>query len=105
MILPSYSYKWHHSQNKCGWKISYNKYSEATYVDEFLKEITNFFEIYVFTASMEEYTSLVIDLMNKNNIIKVKFFRQDCIFSDGLYIKDLFKVSNNLKNVIIIDIN
>ena len=40
------------------------------YVDEFLKEISNFFEIYVFTASMEEYASPVIDLMNKNNVVK-----------------------------------
>ena len=75
------------------------------YVDEFLKEISNFFEIYVFTASMEEYASPVIDLMNKNNVVKGKFFRQDCIFTDGLYIKDLYKVSNNLKDVIIIDNN
>ena len=75
------------------------------FVDEFLKEISNFFEIYIFTASMEEYASPVIDLMNKNNIVKGKFFRQDCIFSDGLYIKDLYKVSNDLKDVIIIDNN
>ena len=75
------------------------------YVDEFLQEISNYFEIYVFTASMEEYASPVIDLIDKNNIVKDKFFRQDCIFNNGLYIKDLFKVTNDLRNVIIIDNN
>jgi RNA polymerase II subunit A small phosphatase-like protein len=75
------------------------------YVDEFLKEISNYYEIYVFTASMEEYASPVIDLIDKNNIIKGKFFRQDCIYNNDLYIKDLFKVTNDLKDVIIIDNN
>jgi len=75
------------------------------HVDEFLKEISNYYEIYVFTASMEEYASPVIDLIDKNNIIKGKFFRQDCIYNNDLYIKDLFKVTNDLKDVIIIDNN
>ena len=75
------------------------------YVDEFLKEISNYYEIYVFTASMEEYASPVIDLIDKNNIVRGKFFRQDCIFNNGLYIKDLFKVTNDLRDVIIIDNN
>ena len=75
------------------------------HVDEFLKEISNYFDIYVFTASMEEYASPVIDLIDKNNLVKGKFFRQDCIFNNGLYIKDLFKVTKDLKDVIIIDNN
>ena len=75
------------------------------YVDEFLKEISNYYEIYVFTASMEEYASPVIDLIDKNNLVRGKFFRQDCIFNSGLYIKDLFKVTNDLRDVIIIDNN
>ena len=75
------------------------------FVDEFLKEISNFYEIYIFTASMEEYASSVIDLLNKDNIVKGKFFRKDCIFKNGIYIKDLFKVTNDLKDVIIIDNN
>ena len=75
------------------------------YVDEFLKEISNYYEIYVFTASMEEYASPVIDLLDKNNLVRGKFFRQDCIFNNGLYIKDLFKVTNDLRDVIIIDNN
>ena len=75
------------------------------HVDEFLQEVSNYFDVYVFTASMEEYASPVIDLIDKNNIVKGKFFRQDCIFNNGLYIKDLLKVSNDLSNVIIIDNN
>ena len=54
---------------------------------------------------MDEYASPVIDLIDKNNIIKDKFFRQDCIYNNDIYIKDLFKVTNNLKDVIIIDNN
>ena len=75
------------------------------YVDEFLKEISNYFDIYVFTASMEEYASPVIDILDKNHVVKGKFFRQDCLFENDLYIKDLYKVTNDLKDVIIIDNN
>ena len=75
------------------------------HVDEFLNEISKYFEVYIFTASMEEYASPVIDIIDKNKMVRGKFFRQDCIFSDGLYIKNLKKAGNDLKDIIIIDNN
>ena len=74
-------------------------------MDEFLNEISKYFEVYIFTASMEEYASPVIDIIDKNKMVRGKFFRQDCIFSDGLYIKNLKKAGNDLKDIIIIDNN
>ena len=75
------------------------------YVDEFLSEISPFFEIIFFTASIPEYASPVMDQLDKGNLAYGRKFRQDCLFNHGLYLKDLKNIGQNLKDVIIIDNN
>ena len=75
------------------------------YVDEFLKEISEYFEIIVFTASVSEYASPLLDKLDKNNYLSGRLFRQDCLFNQGLYIKDLKRIGKDLKDMIIIDNN
>ena len=75
------------------------------YVDEFLSEISPFFEIIIFTASISEYASPLLDELDKDKLTSGRKFRQDCLFNHGLYLKDLKSVGKNLKDVIIIDNN
>ena len=75
------------------------------YVDEFLSEISPFFEIIFFTASISEYASPVMDQLDKEQLTYGRKFRQDCLFNHGLYLKDLRNIGKNLKDVIIIDNN
>ena len=75
------------------------------YVDEFLSEISPYFEIIIFTASIAEYASPLLDLLDKENLTKGRMFREHCISEQGLYLKDLNKIGKNLKDVVIIDNN
>ena len=75
------------------------------HLDEFLKEISEYFEIIVFTASVSEYASPLLDKLDKNNYLSGRLFRQDCLFNQGLYIKDLKIIGKDFKDMIIIDNN
>jgi len=75
------------------------------HVDEFLREISEYYEIIVFTASISEYASPLLDQLDKNNYVSGRLFRQDCSFNHGLYIKDLRRIGKDLKDMIIIDNN
>jgi hypothetical protein len=48
---------------------------------------------------------MVIDLIDRNKIIKYKFYRENCIFFNNSYVKELKKLNRNMKNLIILDNN
>ena len=75
------------------------------YVDKFLEELSNHFEIIAFTASLSQYAGPLLDKLDKLNVISQRFYRENCIFQKGIYIKDLRKIGRELKNIIIIDNN
>ena len=75
------------------------------HVDEFLKELSNIFEIITFTASIAQYASPLLDQLDKYKIVNYRLFRQHCKYEKGVYIKELSKIGRPLENVIIIDNN
>ena len=75
------------------------------YVDEFLCELSNLYEIIIFTASIPEYANPVLDLLDKHKCIKYRLFREHCVFDNGIYIKDLKIFDRKINNMIIIDNN
>jgi len=76
------------------------------HVDYFLKTVSKWYDLVVFTASLELYGSTVCDMLEKqaNIIFTKRYYRQDCI-SESLhnYTKDLSIISKDLGNVIIVD--
>ena len=75
------------------------------YVDEFLKELSNIFEIITFTASISQYASPLLDQLDKYKIVSYRLFRQHCKYENAIYIKELSKIGIPLQDVIIIDNN
>ena len=75
------------------------------HIDEFLKELSDFFEIMTFTVSLSQYADPVLNQIDKNHIIKERLYRENCICHKGIFIKDLRKVGKDLKDVILIDNN
>ena len=73
------------------------------YLKEFLETISKKFEIVIFTASIKNYASPLIDIIDRNNICKHRLFRDDCLMINGTFIKNLELLNKNLKDVIIID--
>ena len=71
--------------------------------ENFIKNLSNFFEIVVFTASLSKYASPVLDKLDKDKNIKYRLYREHCTFMNGIYIKELKRLNRDLKDVIIVD--
>ena len=73
---------------------------------EFLQNISELFEIFIFTASRKEYADAVLNYLDpENKIFKKRFYREHCInIQNRIYIKDLRIFANRkLENLVIVD--
>ena len=75
------------------------------YADEFLKELSRYFELVLFTAAEEDYTGIVLNELNKNEYITHILCRKYTEFKNGCNIKDLSKLGRDLNKVCIVDNN
>ena len=75
------------------------------YVHDFLKKMSNFYEIVIFTASNAHYANPLLDQLDINHNISHRLFREHCISMSGVYIKDLRRIGRDLKDTIILDNN
>uniref|UniRef100_A0A8C1UU37 protein-serine/threonine phosphatase n=1 Tax=Cyprinus carpio TaxID=7962 RepID=A0A8C1UU37_CYPCA len=74
------------------------------HVDFFLEVVSQWYELVVFTASMEIYGSAVADKLDNNKgFLKRRYYRQHCTLDSGSYIKDLSVVHADLSSVVILD--
>ena len=73
---------------------------------EFLKAVSEIFEIFIFTASKKEYADAVLDFLDpERKIIKHRLYRDSCIpINNRVYIKDLsIFVNRKPENLILVD--
>lgn len=74
------------------------------HVDFFLNVISCWYDLVIFTASMEIYGSAVADHLDENRgLLKRRFFRQHCVLDLGSYTKDLSAVCTDMSKVFILD--
>ncbi|MCJ1389225.1 Nuclear envelope morphology protein 1 [Xylographa bjoerkii] len=72
--------------------------------DDFLKKVCKWYNLVVFTASVQEYADPVIDwLEQERKYFSARYYRQHCTFRNGAYIKDLSSVEPDLSSVVILD--
>ena len=71
--------------------------------EEFLKDLSKYYEIIIFTAALQTYADLVIDGIDPDGVITDRLYRQHTVSVGNANIKDLDKIGRNLKHVIIID--
>lgn len=73
---------------------------------QFLAEVSKYFEVGIFTASVKEYADACIDYLDPNkNMIKFRLYRNNCInINDKIFVKDLRIIKGiDLKDILIID--
>ena len=75
------------------------------YADYFLTEMGKYFEIVIFTAAAEDYADIVLNELDKNNVIDYKLYRKHTEQINGVFIKDLSKLGRNINKIVIIDNN
>ncbi len=72
--------------------------------DDFLRKVCKWYNLVVFTASVQEYADPVIDwLEQERKYFSGRYYRQHCTFRNGAYIKDLSSVEPDLSKVMILD--
>ena len=75
------------------------------FLEQFLTEMNLIYDIIIFTASLPEYSEPLLDIIDKNKVIKYRLNRSHCRHYQNIYIKDLKVINRNLKDMIIIDNN
>jgi CTD small phosphatase-like protein 2 len=76
------------------------------YAIEILKELSQYYEIVVFTASHACYANVVLDYLDPHEqYIHHRLFRDSCVVTEeGVHIKDLRVIANrNLSDMLLID--
>ena len=71
--------------------------------EEFIKKVSKYFEVVIFTASISKYALPLLDILDHEKKIKYRLTREHCTFLNGIYIKELKKLNRNLSDLIIVD--
>ncbi|KAK7696034.1 hypothetical protein QCA50_000675 [Cerrena zonata] len=75
------------------------------FVDYFLRKVSAWYTLVIFTASMQEYADPVIDWLDAGRgILTRRFFRESCTqLPNGSYTKDLSIVEQDMSRVCLVD--
>ena len=73
------------------------------HLENFLNSVSQFCDIYIYTAATKEYADKIIDYVDKNKLILGRYYRQDCLYIGNTYYKDVSRFSFEEKRLIIID--
>jgi carboxy-terminal domain RNA polymerase II polypeptide A small phosphatase len=72
-------------------------------VDNFLLEMSKFYEIIIYTASLNKYADPLLDLLDTHKVVRSRLFRESCVYYEGSYVKDLSIINRDLSQTIIVD--
>jgi RNA polymerase II subunit A small phosphatase-like protein len=72
-------------------------------VDEFMRRMAEHFEIIIYTASLSKYADPLLDILDPHKVIAKRLFRENCVFYDGHYVKDLSLLDREIGQTIIVD--
>jgi Dullard-like phosphatase family protein len=75
---------------------------------EFLQRMSQYYEIVIFTAGLENYAGPVIDALDRHGTVTHRLYRGSCAIMSGtdkrpLYAKDLMLLGRDLARTIIVD--
>lgn len=71
--------------------------------EQFLKEMSQYYELVIYTASLAKYADPLMDILDKDRVVSHRLFRGDCTFYQGMYVKDLSEVGRDMRELLIID--
>ncbi|POS86456.1 hypothetical protein EPUL_001708 [Erysiphe pulchra] len=78
--------------------------NKRPHCDEFLRLVCKWYNLIIFTASVQEYADPVIDLLEQDRkLFSGRYYRQHCTQRHGAYIKDLSSIESDLSKVMILD--
>ncbi|EDW63716.1 mitochondrial import inner membrane translocase subunit TIM50-A [Drosophila virilis] len=91
LVHPDWTYQ-------TGWR-----FKKRPGVDHFLRQVTNHFEIIVYTAEQGMTAFPILDALDPNGYIRYRLVRGATQLLDGHHIKNLNRLNRNLRRVIVVD--
>ncbi|KAM2789354.1 hypothetical protein COP1_009870 [Malus domestica] len=87
-------------------KINYVTVFERPGLGEFLKRVSEFADLALFTAGLEDYAKPLVDRIDVENLFKLRLYRPSTI-STGCreHVKDLSCLSKDFSRIVIVDNN
>ncbi|CAN1174781.1 Carboxy-terminal domain RNA polymerase II polypeptide A small phosphatase 1 [Linum perenne] len=87
-------------------KINYVTVFERPGLHEFLKQLNEFADLVLFTAGLEGYAKPLVDIMDAENLFKLRLYRPSTISTQYReHVKDLSCISNDPSRIVIVDNN
>jgi TFIIF-interacting CTD phosphatases, including NLI-interacting factor len=71
--------------------------------NEFLVEVSKYYEVVIFTAALQDYADWAIDTIDLQKSVTSRLYRQHTVSTGPVFIKDLSRLGRDLSKVIIID--
>lgn len=83
-----------------------NQFLIRPYAQYFLKEMSKWYEVVIFTAALKDYADFILDRLDVNNSwISHRLYRRHTYFSGNVYQKDLSRLGRSLSKTLIVDNN
>jgi Dullard-like phosphatase family protein len=73
------------------------------YCCEFLAEMSQHYELVIFTAGLQDYADWVLDQLDTERYIKHRLYRNHTVQDGNAYLKDLSRLGRDLASTIIVD--
>jgi len=70
---------------------------------QFLKEMSDLYEVVIFTAAAQDYADWVLDSIDPDGLITHRLYRQHCTPRGTVFTKDLTRIGRDLSKCLIID--
>ncbi len=71
--------------------------------DKFLQEMSELYEVVIFTAAMQDYADWVLDSIDPKKYISYRMYRQHASPTGMVFVKDLSRIGRPLNKTIIVD--
>lgn len=75
------------------------------YAEEFIVQMSKYFEIVMFTASIQKYAQPIFNKIDMDRNCSAMLFREHCSVDahTGFMVKDMLRLGRKIENIIIID--
>mmetsp|Transcript_29500 Transcript_29500/g.33154 ORF Transcript_29500/g.33154 Transcript_29500/m.33154 type:complete len:436 (-) Transcript_29500:98-1405(-) len=83
---------------KYGWR-----YSKRPGVDKFLLDMAQYYEIVLYSPSMDAIAEPVVTSLDKQGCIMHRIYRDGTYYHNGVHVKDLSRLNRNINRMIVID--
>lgn len=77
--------------------------SKRPYLDVFLQIVSQWYDLVVYTASLQKYADPLIDALDVHGVIRERYFRDHCIQVGNNFVKDISIIEPDLRKIVIVD--